>query len=83
LVPYGYATAGFEFMQKNHGPRGTLEYNDPASGLTIHTSDISAIYVAGTDAYVFDHVVIGSQTYESHCTWSTPANRGQVIASSC
>lgn len=61
LVPGGYATGGFEFMQQGNTPRGTLEYNDHASGLRIHTTNISEIYVSGTDAWVFGHASIGSQ----------------------
>jgi hypothetical protein len=59
-VPGGFATAGFEFMQGGNGPRGTLEFNDHASGVRIHTSDITGISVSGTDAYVFGHATIGA-----------------------
>jgi hypothetical protein len=63
LVAGGFATGGFEFMQSGAGPRGTLEYNDHASGLRIHTSDITGISVSGTDAYIFGHVAVGTSTY--------------------
>ncbi|MEV4315963.1 post-COAP-1 domain-containing protein [Actinocrispum sp. NPDC049592] len=62
-VPGGFATGGFEFMQKKEGPRGTLEYNDHASGLRIHTSDITGISVNGAEAYVFGHALVGATTY--------------------
>lgn len=62
LVPGGFATAGFEFMQRNDGPRGTLEYNDHATGLDIHTSDITGISVSGTDAYIFGHATLSGST---------------------
>jgi hypothetical protein len=63
LVPGGFATGGFEFMQRNDGPRGTLEYNDHASDLRIHTSDITGISVAGSEAYVFGHATVGTAVY--------------------
>src|SRR5262249_1351811 len=63
LVTGGYATGGFEFMQTKNDPRGTLEYNDHASGVRIHTSDISAIYVSGVDGYVFGHATIDAVVY--------------------
>jgi hypothetical protein len=63
LVPGGFATGGFEFMQRSDGPRGTLEYNDHTTGMQIHTSDITGISVVGTDAYIFGHAVIGGTTY--------------------
>lgn len=64
-VPGGFATGGFEFMQRNDGPRGTLEYNDHASGLRVHSSDITGISVSadGTEAYVFGHALVGDTTY--------------------
>jgi hypothetical protein len=58
LVPGGTATAGFEFMQRKEGPRGTLEYNDHGNGIDLHTSDITGISVSGPDAYVFGHAVL-------------------------
>ncbi|WP_372666838.1 SdrD B-like domain-containing protein [Amycolatopsis kentuckyensis] len=63
LVPGGTATAGFEFMQRGDGPRGTLEYNDHGNGIDIHTSDITGISASGGDAYVFGHAVVGGMTY--------------------
>jgi len=64
-VPGGFATGGFEFMQRNDGPRGTLEYNDHAADVRIHTSDITGISVlpSGTEAYVFGHATVGGTTY--------------------
>jgi SdrD B-like domain len=61
-VPGGFATAGFEFMQRTDSPRGTLEYNDHASDVRIHTSDITGISVSGADAYIFGHATIGTAT---------------------
>jgi hypothetical protein len=58
LVPGGFATGGFEFQQRSDGPRGTLEYNDHATGLRIHTNEISAISVSGTDAYIFGYATL-------------------------
>ncbi|MEU4525910.1 post-COAP-1 domain-containing protein [Amycolatopsis sp. NPDC024027] len=58
LVPGGTATAGFEFMQRKEGPRGTLEYNDHGNEIDLHTSDITGISVSGPDAYVFGHAVL-------------------------
>ncbi|WP_166659310.1 SdrD B-like domain-containing protein [Labedaea rhizosphaerae] len=63
LVPGGFATAGFEFMQRTDGPRGTLEFNDHASGIRLHTSDITGISVSGTDAYIFGHATVGDAVY--------------------
>lgn len=63
LVPGGFATAGFEFMQRSDTPRGTLEFNDHASGLRVHTSDITAISVAGEHAYIFGNVTIDGVSY--------------------
>ena len=63
LVPGGTATAGFEFMQRGDGPRGTLEYNDHGNGIDIHTSDITGISASGGDAYVFGHAVVSGVTY--------------------
>ncbi|MEV7094260.1 post-COAP-1 domain-containing protein [Amycolatopsis sp. NPDC051045] len=62
LVPGGTATAGFEFMQRKEGPRGTLEYNDHGNGIDLHTSDITGISVSGPDAYVFGHAVLNGVT---------------------
>jgi len=60
LVPGGFATAGFEFLQRSDGPRGTLEFNDHASGVRVHTSDITGISVSGTEAYIFGHATVGT-----------------------
>jgi len=62
-VPGGFATAGFEFMQRGGAPRGTLEYNDHGSGIDIHTSDITGISVSGTDAYIFGHASVSGTTH--------------------
>lgn len=58
LVPGGFATAGFEFMQRADSPRGTLEFSDHASGVRLHTSDITGISVSGTEAYIFGHATV-------------------------
>ena len=63
LVPDGFATAGFEFNQRSDAPRGTLEFNDHASGLRVHTSDITAISVAGEHAYIFGNATIDGTSY--------------------
>ena len=58
LVPGGIATAGFELMQRDDAPRGTLEFNDHASGLRVRSSDITALSVAGEHAYIFGNAII-------------------------
>jgi hypothetical protein len=63
LVPGGFATGGFEFMQRNDGPRGTLEFNDHARDVRIHTSDITGISVSGGEAYIFGHATVGTAVY--------------------
>ncbi|HEY0638753.1 MAG TPA: SdrD B-like domain-containing protein [Pseudonocardiaceae bacterium] len=63
LVPGGFATAGFEFLHRSDAPRGTLEFNDHVRGIRVHTSDISAISVAGEHAYVFGGATIDGVTY--------------------
>lgn len=63
LMPGGFATAGFEFLQRKEGPRGTLEFNDHTSDVRIHTSDITGISVSGNDAYIFGHATIGTTTH--------------------
>jgi hypothetical protein len=62
-VPAGYATSGFEFMQKKDGPRGTLQYNDHASGLRIHTADVTGISVTDHQAYIFGHAAVEGAVY--------------------
>lgn len=54
----GRATSGFEFMTRRDGPAGTLEYNDHATGLTLHTRTIEGIQVAGDEAAVWGHVTV-------------------------
>jgi hypothetical protein len=63
LVPGGFVTGGFEFMQRNDGPRGTLEFNDHARDVRIHTSDITGISVSGGEAYIFGHATVGTAVY--------------------
>ena len=63
LVPGGFATAGFEFNQRSDAARGTLEFNDHASGLRVHTSDITAISVAGEHAHIFGNTIIDGVSY--------------------
>jgi hypothetical protein len=58
LVPGGFATAGFQFSQRSDDPRGVLEYHDHATGLRVHTSDITAVSVSGEHAYIFGDTVI-------------------------
>ena len=55
-LPNGFGTAGFEFMTKAGAPRGTLEYQDHATGLNLHTATIEAIYVSGNVAWIWGKV---------------------------
>lgn len=55
-VPDGFATAGFEFMTRRGNPRGTLEYQDHAAGLNLHTDMIEAINVSGDIAWIWGKV---------------------------
>jgi hypothetical protein len=55
-VPAGFATSGFEFMTRAGIPRGTLEYQDHATGLNLHTDWIEAIYVSGDTAWIWGKV---------------------------
>lgn len=55
-VPAGFATAGFEFMARNGQARGTLEYQDHAAGVNLHTSAIEAIHVSGNVAWIWGKV---------------------------
>ena len=55
-VPGGFATSGFEFMTRAGSPRGTLEYQDHATGLNLHTAQIEAIHVAGEVAWVWGKI---------------------------
>jgi hypothetical protein len=56
LVPGGFATSGFEFMGRPSGARGTLEFQDHATGANLHTSTIEAVYVSGNVAWVWGRV---------------------------
>ena len=55
----GFGTSGFEFMTGDTGPRGTLQYNDHATGLDLHTSTIEGIRVDGDVAWVWGRVTVG------------------------
>ena len=55
-IPGGFATSGFEFMTRAGSPRGTLEYQDHATGLDLHTAQIEAIYVSGEVAWIWGKV---------------------------
>jgi hypothetical protein len=57
-VPGGFATAGFEFMTQKGEPRGSLEYQDHALGLNLHTSEIDNITVVGNDAWIWGRVAL-------------------------
>jgi hypothetical protein len=57
-VPGGIATAGFEFMTRDDGPHGTLEFHDHAAGLNLHTAAIEAIYVEGGVAWIWGKVAM-------------------------
>lgn len=58
-VPDGFATSGFEFMTKGTVPRGTLQYNDHATALVLHTAKIEAIHVEGEVAFIWGKVPVG------------------------
>jgi hypothetical protein len=46
LVPGDYSTAGFEFMTyRGTMTRGTLQYNDHATGMNLHADEILALWV--------------------------------------
>jgi len=68
LVPGGFATAGFEFMQRSDSPRGTLQFHDHTNDIDLHTSNITGISVSGTEAYVFGHATVdgASRTFRLH-----------------
>jgi|GEM_PF-1666430 len=55
-VPGGFATSGFQFMAPGGEARGTLEYQDHATGLNLHTDRIDAIDVSGEEAWVWGRV---------------------------
>jgi hypothetical protein len=55
-VPGGFATSGFEFMSPGGDASGTLEYQDHAAGLNLHTAAIEALYVSGDTAWVWGKV---------------------------
>lgn len=55
-VPGGFGTARFEFMTKGGVPRGALQYQDHATGLTLNTATIEAIDVSGNVAWVWGKV---------------------------
>lgn len=61
-VPGGFATSGFEFLSRADGPRGTLEFQDHARGLDLHTSTIEAVYVSGEVAWVWGKVELEGAT---------------------
>ncbi|HEX7290863.1 MAG TPA: post-COAP-1 domain-containing protein, partial [Conexibacter sp.] len=56
LVPGGFATSGFEFMGGTDGARGTLEYQDHATGMNLHTKVIEAVSISGNVAWVWGRV---------------------------
>jgi hypothetical protein len=56
LVPGDYSTAGFEFMTyRGTMTRGTLQYNDHATGMKLHTNEIHGLWVNDdqTEAWVW------------------------------
>jgi hypothetical protein len=57
-VPGGFANSGFEFMANSRGTRGTLQYDDHASGLKLHADVIEAISVSGNEAIVWGKVEV-------------------------
>lgn len=54
----GFATAGFEFMTRGGSPSGTLQFQDHAAGLNLHTSAIEAIYISGNVAWIWGKVEV-------------------------
>ncbi|HZE06436.1 MAG TPA: SdrD B-like domain-containing protein, partial [Solirubrobacteraceae bacterium] len=54
-----FATSGFEFMTREAVPSGTLQYNDHATGLDLHTAAIEAIDVEGEVAFIWGKVPVG------------------------
>jgi hypothetical protein len=58
-VPGGFATAGFEFMTQKGEPRGSLEFQDHALGLNLHTKLIDNITVIGNEAWIWGRVTVG------------------------
>lgn len=62
-VPGGFATAGFVFMTRKGTPEGSLEYQDHATGLNLHSTAIEQIHVHANQAWVGGLVEIGGVTY--------------------
>jgi hypothetical protein len=62
-VPGGFATAGFVFMTRKDEAEGSLEYQDHATGLNLHTKRIEQIYVIGNEAWIGGLVDVGATTY--------------------
>lgn len=63
-VPGGFATAGFEFQRSPTGePRGTLQYQDHARPLNLHTKQIEAIHVSddGREAWIWGLIQFGGE----------------------
>lgn len=58
-VPGGFANSGFEFMTSAQATRGTLQYQDHATGLKLHTKVIEAIHIEGEEvAFVWGKVEV-------------------------
>lgn len=55
-LPSGFGIANFEFMTKGGIPRGSLQYQDHATGLTLSTTAIEAISVSGNVASIWGRV---------------------------
>lgn len=62
-VPGGFATAGFVFMTRQGKAEGSLEYQDHATGMNLHTKRIEQIYVIGNEAWIGGLVDVESTTY--------------------
>jgi hypothetical protein len=61
-VPGGFATSGFVFMTRKDVAEGSLEYQDHAAGLDLHTKQIEQIYVRGNEAWIGGLVAVGAVT---------------------
>lgn len=62
-VPGGFATAGFVFMTRQGQPEGSLQYQDHATGLNLHSERIEQIHVAANHAWIGGVVKIDGREY--------------------
>ncbi len=81
-VPGGFATSGFEFMTRRGDAEGSLEYQDHATGMNLHTKRIEQI---SSPATRLGSVALSTWVVRpaaSRCTSSTTASRAVTTASS-